>query len=372
MTVRRSRVFQFLMFAAALAVVAALSPAPDRITDRDIYETAASRRIMPDCTDLHCFRVLVPWVLGLLPDAPGKWVAYAVVCNAVAAVALFQLCLLFGSSEAGALLAAVMAAFGFGSLYTLHDPHTPDPLMYALGPVITIELLRDRIASAGLIGAIGVFAKEFAAAPLFAFFGYAVLARRWLLAGRVLVAAAFAFIVWMLLQLTLMLRFNYGYGDSASTNLLSGGNLLPWISRQSPRGALSAVFNEYGVVYLLAPVGLIWFASPLLRRLALASVPAALLFAYVQQPDRALWNFHFVMLPLAALVLERVWQPLAWATVVAFAAANLRVGGQLSFVPAARWTLACSVVLGLVAITFALRGRTAPMPARTPVGPLPA
>jgi hypothetical protein len=370
---RWTPVAQFLLFTAALALIAALSPAPDRITDRDIYEAAAARTILPDCTDLHCFRVLVPWVLGTLPAVDGKWKMYAVVCNAGAAVALFQLCLACGFRRRAAWLAAVSAAFGFGSLYTLHDPHTSDPLMYLLGPVMTTELVRGRIELAAVIGAAGVLAKEIAAVPLFVFFGSAVLERRWLLAGRALASAMFVFIVWTALQLTLMLRFNYGYGDSASTQLLSGGNLLPWMSRQSGRGALVAVFNEYGAMYLLAPVGLIWFASPLLRRLALAAIPPALLFAYVQQPDRALWNFHYLMLPFGALLLNRVEPALAWSTVGAFAVANLRVGAQLPFVPGARWALGCSIVLALSSIALAFRRRTSTAPpANAPVGPLPA
>jgi hypothetical protein len=52
------------------------------------------------------------------------------------------------------------------------------------------------------------------------------------------------------------------------------------------------------------------------------------------------------MTPLAALVLARVPVLLASATLVAFAFANLRVGAQLPFVPAARTTLTLSLVLG--------------------------
>ena len=372
MTSRSTRVLQFLVVAGALTIIAALSPAPDRVTDRDIYEATASQRIIPDCTDLHCFRVLVPWVLGLFPAGPATWKMFAVVCNATAAVGVFQLCLALGLSRHGAWFAAVMAAFGFGSLYTLHDPYTPDPLMYMLGPVITNELVRGRVASAGLLGAIGVLGKEFAAVPLFVFAGSAALARRWPLASRVLASATFAFIVWLSLQLILMLQFNYGYGDSDSTELLSGGNLLPWLGRQSLRGAAVAVFNEYGVVYLLAPVGFICFAPALLRRLSVAAAPAAFLFAYVQQPDRALWNFHFVFLPLAALVLERVSPLLGWAIAITFAIANLRIGAQLPMVPGARWALGCSIILGLAGIGLALRGHTAATGADAPAGPVPA
>jgi len=352
-----ARLLHVTVFAIVLGLIAWRSPLPDRVTDRDIYEATARQGIVPDCTDIHCFRVLVAWTLGPLPGPSLlKWKTYASVCDAAAAVALFQLCLTFGMSRRAAWLASILTALGFGSLYTLHDSYTSDPLMYALGPIMTNELLRDRVAIASAIGAIGVLAKEFAAAPLFIFTASAAIERRWTLALRTLVAANLVFIVWMLLQLTLMLRFNYGYGESTSTHVLSGGAVGPWFEKQSLRGVLSAMFNEYGALYLLAPAGF-FIAPATLRRLAVAAVPAALVFAYVQQPDRALWNFHFLVVPLAVLVLDRAPAVLAWLTAATFAFANLRVGAQLPFVPAARFALGCSVLLAIASIVLAMRDR---------------
>src|SRR2546425_7620814 len=142
---------------AFLGIVAYLSPLPNRVTDRDVYEATAARRIVPDCTDIHCFRVLVPWILGSIPGpSVAKWKAYAVVCNAAAALFVFELCLTFGLSRRAASIACVLSAGGFGGLYTLHDPYSADPLMYALGPLILDQLLQERFAVATAIGAIGV------------------------------------------------------------------------------------------------------------------------------------------------------------------------------------------------------------------------
>ncbi len=136
-----------LVYAAALVIVlgaiARLSPLPDRVTDRDIYERTAEHRVVPDCTDLHCFRVLVAWTLGALPGPSTlKWRSYAVAANAAAAVMVLQLCLTFGLSARTAWTASIISAFGFGSLYTLHDAYTSDPFMYLLGPLLTNEMLR--------------------------------------------------------------------------------------------------------------------------------------------------------------------------------------------------------------------------------------
>jgi hypothetical protein len=338
-----------------LGTIAWLSPLPDRVTDRQIYENTATYRVVPDCTDLHCFRVLVAWTLGSLPGSPErstlKWRSYAVVCNAAAAVMVLQLCLTFGLSLRTAWTASLISALGFGSLYTLHDAYTSDPLIYLLGPLMTNELLRARLAVAGVIGAIGVFAKEFAAAPLFLFAMYEAFERRWPAALRTLATANAVFMIWMIFQLTMIIRFNYGYGGTTSTRFLSGGGIGPWLQEQSVRGILSAMFNEFGALYLLAPAGFMLAPAPL-RRLTMMAAPVALVFCYVQQPDRALWNFHYLVAPLGALALERAPIVLAGLTVAAFAFANLRVGAQLSMVPSARFALALSVILAIAAIVM--------------------
>jgi hypothetical protein len=257
-------------------------------------------------------------------------------------------------SARAAWTASILSALGFGALYTLHDAYTSDPLMYALGPLMTNELLRGRRAVAGAIGTVAVFAKEFAAAPLFLFVMYEAIERRWPSALRTLVAANTAFIVWAIFHLTMIIRFNYGYGGTTSNRFLSGGGIGPWLQEQSPRGVLSAMFNEFGALYVLAPVGFAW-APRALRRLTVAAAPIALVLCYVQQPDRALWNFHFLVTPLAAIALERAPVALVAATVAAFAVANLRVGAQLMFVPAARFALAASVLLAIGVVAQAFR-----------------
>ena len=339
----------------SLAVIAAMSPAPGRLTDRVVYEATATQTIIPDCTDLHCFRVLVPWMLGAVPGPSlVKWKSYAVLANAAAAIAVFALSRSWGLPPRAATIAALLSAFGFGSLYTLHDVFTADPLMFALGPIVTWLLVRGRIAAAGAIATIGVLAKEFVAAPLYIAAVVAFVERNRQLAWRVLAAANCALIAWLLLQLTLMLRFNYGYGDSPSTHLLSGGYLTIWLGQQSARGALSAMFNEFGAMWLLAPLGFFMAPRPM-QMFALVSLPVAAIFAYVQQPDRALWNFHFLVTPLSAIVLHRVRPAIAWITVATLAIANLRVGAQLTAVPAARFALAASMVLAVAGVVMAWR-----------------
>jgi hypothetical protein len=348
------RVPYFAALVVCLGVIAWMSPPPPRVTDRDVYEATAAHGIVYDCSDLHCFRVLVPWLLGPLPGRSIlKWRVYAVVSNAAAAVAVFGLSLTLGLSRRAAWFASIGSAFGFGSLYTLHDVYTSDPLMYLAGPLISNELLLGRTRVAAALGAVGVLAKEFAAAPLYLLTAYAVVERRWSQAAARLAAANFVFIVWLALTLTLMLRFNYTYSGNASADLGGGANLVGWLSRQSARGIASAMFVEFGALYVLTPVGFI-LAPRHLRLLAVVSLPIAALFAYVQQPDRALWNMHFLVLPLAAVALDRA-PAIGGATIGAFALANLRVGAQLPMARTGRIALMTSVLLAVATAVAALR-----------------
>jgi hypothetical protein len=320
--------------------------------------------VIPDCSDIHCFRVLVPWALGLVPgDSTIKWKAYAVLANTAAAASVFAFSARVGLNGHAALMAATLSLLGFGSLYTLHDTFTADPAMFALAPMVAVLAVGQRFVAAGLAASIGVLAKEFAAAPLYVFALVSLLERRRDVALRALAAANMALITWLVLQLTLMLAFNYSYADNPSTQLASGGYLSIWLAKQTPASAASAMINEFGVLWLLAPIGLM--LAPLhLRHWVSASLPIAALFAYVQQPDRALWNFHFLVTPLAALTLERTHRGLAWATIALFAIGNLRVGAQLAFVPGASVTIAASIAVALAGVVWAWKARRL---RRTPV-----
>jgi hypothetical protein len=162
--------------------------------------------------------------------------------------------------------------------------------------------------------------------------------------------------VWLVLQLTLMLAFNYSYAGSASTDLLGGGNLKPWLGKLSARGAASAMLNEYSAFYLLAPAGLL-FADRRLRLLTFLSIPVAALFAYVQQPDRALWNFHFIIVPLGATLLDLAAPFLAWTTIVLFAMTNLKVGAQWTMAPSARFTLPLTMLAAAACVGTVMYSR---------------
>jgi hypothetical protein len=327
-----------------LAIVAAAAPPPSDTSDRNIYEQMAAEIIVPGCDLLHCFRVLVPWTLGRIPGPSLlKWKAYAVTCNAAAAIAVFLLCGAWGFDRRAAQLAAAVSAFGFGSMYTLYDPFTSDPLMFLAGPLILWLLTVNRPARAALLAAVLIAAKEFAVVPVYIHAVAQGLAGRWSSALRTAALAAAVLAVWIALQYWLRSAHGYYFGATLSAQPLRGGYLVHWLRQTPPAVAAMAMAAELGMLWLLAPLG--WRLAPAaLRRAAIAALPAAAALAYFQQPDRALWNFHFIVTPLAALALARVPAVLAWTAVGLFAIADLRVGAQLPFVPAATVSLGVSLL----------------------------
>ncbi len=360
MSIARPFVF-FVALVLLLGTIAALAPEPTYLTDRDTYQRTGRMFVVPDCSDIHCFRVLIAWVLEPLPGPSQlKWKIYATLANAGAAIALGRLCLTLGLSLRAATLATWLSALGFGSLFTLYDCYSSDSLMFLLGPLIMGNLLTGRRGRATLLACVGVLAKEFAAAPLWIAALWAALQRRWELMFRVTLSAMTATLVWVTLQIGLMILFNYSYADNHSTKLFEGGYLLWWIHSVSPRLAATSIFIEFGALYLLLPFGFLR-AGRELRLLAVASIPAALALVYVQQPDRALWNFHFIVIPFAVLILESL--P-AWASalfVVAFGFSNLRFGAQLPFVPSGAGPLALSMIIAVIAIAVRMRRAGPPL-----------
>ena len=305
-----------------LGIVAFVGRSPD---NGDLYRQMGRNFAVLDCVDIHCFRILVPIVVEHLPGPSlVKWKAYAVLTSAVAAIVTGRLCLVLGLSVRAATFATWIAAFGYGPLQAIFDPYTADPAMYMIGPWLMADLLEGRLARPTLVASVGVLAKEFAAAPLWIFAALTAFKRQWDLVVRAALAALTVTTVWFALQTLLMLLYNDSYGNNPSVDLLGGGYFRPWVAALGGRQAAFYLFSAFGPLYLLMAAGLMR-ARPTLRLLALAALPAVAAFVYVQQPDRALWNFAFVVIPIAMLALEELPDRLAWPFVIAYAAANLRL-----------------------------------------------
>jgi hypothetical protein len=339
-----------LAIGTTLALIAAVAPSPWFITERDIFRQIGRDFFIPDCSSLHCTRVLASWILEQLPGPSLlKWKIYAVVCGTIAAVGTARLARHVGLSERVGSWSAWLVAFGSGVQITLFDPYGPDPFIYAITPWMLLWVIQDRIALAASIAAVGVFAKEFAAAPLWIGVGYAILARRRGLFWRCSAAAVTATLIWVALQIALILRFNYSYGGSASALVFEGGNFTRWFRLLGPTQSLGALAVHVVPVVALAAVA-VRRAPRQLQHLALASIPPLLALVYVQQPDRAIWNFQPVLASLAALPLVAASPAFAWTFVAGYASSNLRVVPQVARLLSPAAFVVC--VAGAVGVVF--------------------
>jgi hypothetical protein len=351
---------RFAILVVLLGLIAAAGR-PPASSDSDVYQQIGRHVVVFDCSDIHCFRPLVAVVLEHLPGPSlVKWKAYAVLSLAAAAIAVGRLCLLLGFPARTAGFAVAIAAFGYGPLQSLFDPYTSDPAMYLVAPLIITDLIGGRVQRAGWMGTIGVLAKEFAAAPLWIGSWMAAIERRWQTALRIALAATAATLVWLALQTALMTLYNYRYGDNPSVDLLHGGYFRAWVHALGPLRAAEYLFMALGPLYVLFVAG--WSrTTPTLRHLAIASLPAAVAFLYVQQPDRALWNFHFVVIPVAVTVLAELPDAACWAFIGTFAIANLRLGvpQPAFFGPVRVVMIAVSIALAMAAAVKHQRRRHA-------------
>lgn len=332
----------------ALATVAWLAPAPQP-TDQAMVEYVGQGVINPGCADLNCFRILVPAVVESLPGPSlPRWRAYAVVMNAAASVATGWLALELGLPTAAIALTVWLSALGAGSFSTVYHPYNADSFVLFLAPVITVLLLRQRMLAAGIVSTVGIFAKEFAAVPLYVAAAASALQHRWRECGRRAALAVAVTLAWVALQLTLMRVFDYSYNANPSSQPLAGGYLRLWLAHSTPATAIFALFGAFGAVYLLMPFG--WRLAPRrLRQLAVGSIPALIAFVLVATPERALWNFFFLAVPIGALALATLPAGLGAAFVVLFAMANLRIGAQVPGVPSSRYALLATLLIAAAA-----------------------
>lgn len=339
-----------------LAIVLRMVPDPFP-TDEYNMQRIGQQMLIAGCDDLNCFRILVPAIVESFPGPVlERWRWYAVIGNAAGAVVTGELALAFGLSRYAALLTMWLSAVGFGSMSMVYHPYTADSLMFLLCPLITLMLVRGKLAWAGVLATVGIFGKEVAAAPLFIAAIAHGFERQWRLAARTLVVGLGVTAIWVVLQLTLISFFQYGYGPNPSVDIFAGGYFRYWLEHSGLRNAAVAVFVEYGAVWILAAYG--WTIAPArLRAFALGAVPPALALSYVQIPDRALWNFYYLWLPLAAIVLASLPAIAGWIFTAMFALANVRVAAQVMAAPQIRVPIAITVVMAIVA-AFVLQRRS--------------
>jgi hypothetical protein len=340
----------FLPVLAVLAIVATLTPSPWWATDKDLYERMSREWLIPGCSDIHCFRPLVSVTLGLLPGPSSfKWLAYAVICEAGAATLMGLWVSRLGASARTSTMVVWLTALGSGSLYTLFDPHTSDPLMHLIGPAVMLAWVDGRFAAAIAFSVAGILAKEFAAVPIAVITATLALRGRWREFRIAAAGTAGAVALWAAWQVVARVALGYGNGLTHSADFASGGFLVFWMMNISSMLVIASLAMAYGALWLLWPAGL-WGGTTEIRQLTFAALPPMLVFFALQQPERALWNFAVIVMPAVAVVLDRIPPILGWAVVGGQMLLNLRFGAQLTFMPSARILFAVTVLIAVIAV----------------------
>jgi len=173
--------------------------------------------------------------------------------------------------------------------------------------------------------------------------------QRWPEMRRLAIAAMLVIAIWAGWQIFARMQWHYITGPTYSADLTKGGYVAFWMITLSTTLVLTLIAFVFGGIWLLWPAGL-WWGPRELRQVTLASMPGLLVLNSLQQPDRALWNFAFLVMPAAAVVLDRVPAAWGWILVGVQLLINLRFGAQLLMLPSAKLSLPAAIIVAAAII----------------------
>lgn len=334
----RARALTAILLLNGILAVAVqfLAPAQPVRSDRQEYEYVGAHALEPDCGwSVYCYRVLVPVLLEQIPvDPETRWRGYQWAANTVAGslVAVTTAGLVSSSSWPAPFLAAIMVQTSFGFAFTALDPYSAEPMLFVFAAGIAWLWFSNRPGAALVAGVIGVFAKETVVLVSGAAGLAALLGRRanwhWWVGQAGLVAATLLTFHWVMDT-----YFGWGITSNAAARFSEGSWLaLWWAGNPGVFRKAFLLFAPFAFVWLFAVAGY-RLARVDLRHLALGAVMPFLALNYVQNPERALANTFFVVVPLAAIALSRVPLAVALGAVITNAALTARIGTGTTWLP---------------------------------------
>lgn len=324
----------------ALGIQAAAPPQPAR-SDRQEYEYAGKHGLEPNCGwSVYCYRVLVPVVLEQIPiDADLRWRGYQVTANTVAGSIVAVTTAAWANGLPAAAIATILVQTSFGFAFTAYDPYTADPFVFVIAAAIAWCWLTNRAFAALAVGLAGVFAKE-TVALVSAATALAALLNRQRSGWRLWMAQA-ALVMLTLLAFHWIMDTYFGWGitKNAAARFSEGSWLaLWWANNPSLLRKLFFLFVPFGFAWLYAAAG--YRTAPRdLRHLATGALLPFLALNYVQNPERALANSFFVIIPLAAIALTRVPFGVALAAAVTNGLFTAKVGTSTAWLPSSAYLL---------------------------------
>jgi len=349
---------------AALALgIQAAAPSQPAQSDREKYEFAGAHPFAPTCPPLwvvYCYRVLVPGTLELIPvDSEVRWRGYRWAATTAAGSIIAVTVASITSAPAAGVAAAVLTQASYGFAFTAYDPFSADPAVFVFVAAMAWCWMRGRWALALALGLVGMFAKE-TVALMSASLAVAALIpprrrgwEKWVGQGALVVAALLAY-RWALQSYS---DWGKELGQSAGLlqiDLSKGGWLALWLEGNPPVTRVYLLFVSFGFAWLYALLG--YRAAPLeWRQLALGSALPFLALNYVQNPERALGNLFFVVIPFAAIALARVPASLAISAAVLTGLITARAATSSVWLPPTKYTLVPAAVAAVVVVVQAVR-----------------
>lgn len=331
-----------LAFNAILAfALQAAAPTQPANTDRQEYEYNGQHPFAASCPwTVYCYRVLVPVVLEQIPvESERRWRGFQVSANTVAGTLLSITTGAMTNGLPGAAIAAILVQSSYGFAFTAYDPYTADPLVFVFSATLAWCWFANRWLLALAVGLVGIFAKETVALVSAATALAALVDRqragwtRWLAQGVIVAGSLFAF------HWVMDTYFGWGISSNPAAQFSNGS----WIARwwENNPGLWRKGF------FLFAPFGFGWLyaaaavtrAPRELQKLAIGATLPFLALNYVQNPERALGNLFFVVVPLATITLLRVPFGVALAAAITTGLVTAKVGSSTTWLPSSSYLL---------------------------------
>ena len=337
-----------LLFNAALAgLIQAGAPDEPARSDRAHYDFNTDHPFSAECNNsLYCFRVLDPWLLGLIPaESEARWRGQQWLGHTVAGT----LTGLFAAAFASPWMVAVMVQTSYGLTFAAYDPYTPDPLIFVLAALVLRFWMTDRAYLVTLVGVIGIFAKETVAllvsAPALAVMYDRTAWRRW----QWLVPPATAWITLGVFHWTMGRYLGWSISKNPAASFSTGSWLAIWWKANPLSMKALMVFAPYGFGWIFAALGF-KHAPASVRSLAIGFILPLAALVFVQTPERALGNAFFVVVPLAAAWLAQIPATVAWFAVITNALLTTRVGLSTEALPSTTKLLLPATIAAVIAL----------------------
>jgi Tol biopolymer transport system component len=343
---------------------------------------------LPECPSFHCFRILPPALVSLLPHSiVDSFLMVGVAALVLAATMLWALARALGASTAAAHWTMLWFWGTWGAILSLADPLLiTDPLQLLWSTAALYLLVTHHFVAALLVLVTGAAVKETVLLVPMIFALYAVLVGDRAASKPIWLAVLIAAPVFAWLWIRVTLTTGYGYVSHEDEPYVRAtyffGLWLPNLG-PFPLNLLIAslyMFGAFGAAWVLGIKGL-FDGEPRWRALAAACVLPMVFLSLFQVPDRALASFPYAVLPAAGLISSR----LPWLLGVALLAANLaltvRMNTAIDWLPRMPWLLGGLLLLTCAALWSVARrshaGAAPPAPSRstawrpTPVSSVP-